>query len=118
MPLSPTLAAWLTDRGHDAVHAGDVGLHCRDRCCDLGAGEARRWVSAVHGTSNDKPQHRRVTHHSAAAPGTVGYAAGAVPAERSCREAPLTQLSRPPPCRQSASQVLDGVAAVIRSTPR
>jgi predicted nuclease of predicted toxin-antitoxin system len=27
MPLSPTLAAWLTDRGHDAVHAADLGLH-------------------------------------------------------------------------------------------
>jgi predicted nuclease of predicted toxin-antitoxin system len=27
MPLSPQLAAWLRDRGHDAVHAGEVGLH-------------------------------------------------------------------------------------------
>ena len=27
MPLSPTLAAWLADRGHDAVHATDLGLH-------------------------------------------------------------------------------------------
>jgi predicted nuclease of predicted toxin-antitoxin system len=27
MPLSPTLAAWLGDRGHDAVHATDLGLH-------------------------------------------------------------------------------------------
>jgi predicted nuclease of predicted toxin-antitoxin system len=27
MPLSPTLAAWLADRGHDAVHAADLGLH-------------------------------------------------------------------------------------------
>src|SRR5207249_7275880 len=26
MPLSPALAAWLRDRGHDAVHAGDLGL--------------------------------------------------------------------------------------------
>jgi predicted nuclease of predicted toxin-antitoxin system len=26
MPLSPTLAAWLTARGHDAVHASDLGL--------------------------------------------------------------------------------------------
>jgi predicted nuclease of predicted toxin-antitoxin system len=26
MPLSPTLAAWLADRGHDAVHAADLGL--------------------------------------------------------------------------------------------
>jgi predicted nuclease of predicted toxin-antitoxin system len=27
MPLSPTLATWLTDRGHDAVHATEFGLH-------------------------------------------------------------------------------------------
>jgi predicted nuclease of predicted toxin-antitoxin system len=26
MPLSPTLASWLADRGHDAVHAADLGL--------------------------------------------------------------------------------------------
>ena len=26
MPLSPTLAAWLAERGHDAVHAADLGL--------------------------------------------------------------------------------------------
>jgi predicted nuclease of predicted toxin-antitoxin system len=27
MPLSPTLAAWLAERGHDAVHATEFGLH-------------------------------------------------------------------------------------------
>src|SRR5205085_10653878 len=26
MPLSPALAAWLVERGHDAVHAADLGL--------------------------------------------------------------------------------------------
>jgi predicted nuclease of predicted toxin-antitoxin system len=26
MPLSPTLVTWLADRGHDAVHAADLGL--------------------------------------------------------------------------------------------
>ena len=26
MPLSPELAAWLRGRGHDAVHAADLGL--------------------------------------------------------------------------------------------
>jgi len=26
MPLPPTLARWLPSRGHDAVHASDVGL--------------------------------------------------------------------------------------------
>lgn len=27
MPLSPNLAAWLRDNGHDAVHAAALGLH-------------------------------------------------------------------------------------------
>ncbi|MGD0023160.1 MAG: DUF5615 family PIN-like protein [Xanthobacteraceae bacterium] len=27
MPLSPELAAWLVDQGHDAVHAAEMGLH-------------------------------------------------------------------------------------------
>jgi predicted nuclease of predicted toxin-antitoxin system len=27
MPLSPALATWLADRGHDAVHAAGLGLH-------------------------------------------------------------------------------------------
>jgi predicted nuclease of predicted toxin-antitoxin system len=26
MPLSPTLAMWLRDRGNDAVHASELGL--------------------------------------------------------------------------------------------
>ncbi|MBM3647672.1 MAG: hypothetical protein FJX11_07780 [Alphaproteobacteria bacterium] len=26
MPLSPLLATWLVDRGHDAIHAASVGL--------------------------------------------------------------------------------------------
>jgi len=26
MPLPPTLARWLSDRGHDAVHATELGL--------------------------------------------------------------------------------------------
>jgi len=27
MPLSPTLAPWLRQQGHDALHAAEVGLH-------------------------------------------------------------------------------------------
>jgi predicted nuclease of predicted toxin-antitoxin system len=27
MPLSPALAAWLRDQGHDAFHAGELALH-------------------------------------------------------------------------------------------
>lgn len=27
MPLSPALSRWLTETGHDAVHASEIGLH-------------------------------------------------------------------------------------------
>ncbi len=27
MPLSPTLATWLKQQGHDALHASEIGLH-------------------------------------------------------------------------------------------
>jgi predicted nuclease of predicted toxin-antitoxin system len=27
MPVSPNVAGWLADNGHDAVHASNVGLH-------------------------------------------------------------------------------------------
>jgi predicted nuclease of predicted toxin-antitoxin system len=27
MPLSPAVAAWLAEQGHDAVHASNLGLH-------------------------------------------------------------------------------------------
>ncbi len=27
MPLSPALAAWLRNKGHDALHATEAGLH-------------------------------------------------------------------------------------------
>ena len=28
MPLSPNLASWLRELGHEAVHATEVGMHC------------------------------------------------------------------------------------------
>ncbi len=28
MPLSPKLAYWLNQQGHDAIHASDIGLNC------------------------------------------------------------------------------------------
>ncbi len=27
MPVSPQLAKWLNEKGHDAIHASDIGLH-------------------------------------------------------------------------------------------
>jgi predicted nuclease of predicted toxin-antitoxin system len=32
MPLSPTLAGWLVQQGHDAIYASQVGL---DRASDI-----------------------------------------------------------------------------------
>jgi predicted nuclease of predicted toxin-antitoxin system len=48
MPLSPTLAAWLRDQRHDAVHAAEMGLN---RASDvdvlaLAAEEGRTIVTA------------------------------------------------------------------------
>ncbi len=32
MPISPVLAAWLKQNGHDAVHASEIGLYtAKDR---------------------------------------------------------------------------------------
>jgi predicted nuclease of predicted toxin-antitoxin system len=50
MPLPPGLAAWLRQEGHDAVHAGQIGLH---RAPDTGiiahaAAENRIIVTADH----------------------------------------------------------------------
>ncbi len=27
MPVSPEIVRWLTENGHDAVHASEIGLH-------------------------------------------------------------------------------------------
>jgi predicted nuclease of predicted toxin-antitoxin system len=48
MPLSPALAHWLTERGHDAVHASALGL---DRAADSeilarGTQDARTVITA------------------------------------------------------------------------
>ncbi len=48
MPLSPALAAWLRNRGHDAVHAVELGFH-RSSDADILAhakSEARTVVTA------------------------------------------------------------------------
>lgn len=48
MPLSPHLAKWLIERGHDAIHVGDVGWErARDEeIIDLAAKEKRIPVTA------------------------------------------------------------------------
>ena len=32
MPLSPALARWLVEEGHDAVHASALGMSCASDC--------------------------------------------------------------------------------------
>jgi predicted nuclease of predicted toxin-antitoxin system len=48
MPLSPRLAKWLTEHGHDAVHVSDVGMErARDEeILGLAAKEKRVLVTA------------------------------------------------------------------------
>jgi len=48
MPLSPALAAWLVDHGHDAVHAGAVGLASQpDAAVMARARQERRTIITV-----------------------------------------------------------------------
>jgi predicted nuclease of predicted toxin-antitoxin system len=48
MPLSPGLAAWLRDQGHDANHVSDLGLHRTpdDALLALAKSEGRTIVTA------------------------------------------------------------------------
>ena len=64
MPLSPTLPRWLTDRGHDAVHASAIGLHDASDIEIIGCArqDARTVVTAdldyprlIATTGNDSP---------------------------------------------------------------
>jgi predicted nuclease of predicted toxin-antitoxin system len=62
MPLSPAVASWLSDRGHDAVHAADIAL---DRATDSeimarAAREARTVITA----DLDYPRLLAVAHAS------------------------------------------------------
>jgi predicted nuclease of predicted toxin-antitoxin system len=62
MPLSPTLATWLADRGHDAVHAAGLGLHraTDDEIMARAKHEARTVVTA----DLDYPRLLAVAHAS------------------------------------------------------
>ncbi|WP_028133181.1 DUF5615 family PIN-like protein [Bradyrhizobium japonicum] len=48
MPLSPVLSHWLTESGHDAVHASEIGLHAASdvEIIDRARQEARTVVTA------------------------------------------------------------------------
>src|SRR5215216_4327324 len=54
MPLSPTLARWLADSGHDAIHASDIGM---ERASDAEiVGRAKREGRTVITADLDYPR--------------------------------------------------------------
>lgn len=54
MPLSPRLATWLRQQGHDAVHAADFGLH---RAPDIEIPARARYEARTDVTAHlDHPQ--------------------------------------------------------------
>jgi len=81
MPLSPALALWLDERGHDVVHATPVGL---SRAADPEILEFARRDSRVILTADlDFP--RMLAHAQAHGPGLVLFRGGNY-SEREARE--------------------------------
>ena len=72
MPLSPGIASWLADRGHDAVHALELGL---DRAPDEAIVEQARDEQRVVITADlDYPQLLALTQ--AEGPGLILFRGG------------------------------------------
>ena len=72
MPLSPKLAAWLVRRGHDAVHALEVGL---DRASDTAILERARNEQRVVVTA-DLDYPRLLALAQAEGPGLILFRGG------------------------------------------
>lgn len=72
MPISPHLVRWLNDRGHDSVHASQIGLStATDReIMALATGESRVVVTA----DTDFPQLLSLSQ--AAGPGVILFRGG------------------------------------------
>jgi predicted nuclease of predicted toxin-antitoxin system len=81
MPLSPALAAWLRQQGHDALHATEVGLH---RASDGEVLERARIESRVVLTA-DLDYPRLLTLTRAQGPGLILFRGGDF-SERECIE--------------------------------
>ncbi len=81
MPLSPGLAGWPAERGHDAVHATNVGLHCAadSTILDVAQREGRVIVTA------DLDYPRLLALTKASGPGLVLFRAGNI-SESEARE--------------------------------
>jgi predicted nuclease of predicted toxin-antitoxin system len=72
MPLSPQLAAWFGQKGHDAVHASAAGLHnAKDRIILETARQQDRLIVAA---DLDFPQLLATSH--AADPGVILFRGG------------------------------------------
>lgn len=72
MPLSPRLAAWLKENGHDADHASGVGLH---KAKDHHLIESARQQNRIIITADlDFPQLLAISH--AADPGVILFRGG------------------------------------------
>lgn len=54
MPVSPDAARWLSEKGHDAVHASDIGLY-RAKDADI-LEEARKQERVIITSDLDFPQ--------------------------------------------------------------
>lgn len=72
MPLSPELATWLVRLGHDAVHAGDIGLH---RASDVRVLKRARMEQRVVVTA-DLDYTRLLALSQADGPGLILFRAG------------------------------------------
>ena len=72
MPMSPRLAAWLNDRGHDAVHASSLGLQrASDReLLNRASAEERVVITA----DTDFPHLLALSHETA--PGIILFRGG------------------------------------------
>jgi predicted nuclease of predicted toxin-antitoxin system len=72
MPLSPSLAAWLAEHGHDAVHAADLGL---ERATDV-AIMARAKLEARTLITADLDYPRLLSLSRASEPGLILFRDG------------------------------------------
>jgi predicted nuclease of predicted toxin-antitoxin system len=72
MPLSPGLARWLIDRGHDAIHASDIGM---ERASDTEIiGRAKQEARTVITADLDYPRLLAIT--GAAEPSLILFRGG------------------------------------------
>jgi predicted nuclease of predicted toxin-antitoxin system len=102
MPLSPTLARRLRQKGHDAVHAGEAGL---DRASDGAILERARSEGRVILTADlDYPRLLALTQ--AQGPGLILFRGGDY-SERECVERLAQVFERVPP------QVLENSIVVV-----